>query len=167
MGEDIGFAGLSKCHMRWAHWRSWFARPDCAEFNPLPRNSFETTRCNAGMHGNLCARRLGTGITWTEFDNASDLSWDEAVDHCNNKPGNWGLPTPDELQAMYAPSLAVACERLFCNTSTKFKPSGPWFWSKQQQGPSTAWVVHLYYGNMDAHFFNFRFNGRALRVRRP
>ena len=51
-----------------------------------------------------------TGLEWTKRDNAIDVTWEQAKAYCANLRlggAGWRLPTIDELQGIYDPSLNV------------------------------------------------------------
>jgi formylglycine-generating enzyme required for sulfatase activity len=52
-----------------------------------------------------------TGLMWTKQDSGSGVSWDQAKAYCSNLRlggfSDWRLPTIDELQGIYDPSIDV------------------------------------------------------------
>jgi hypothetical protein len=52
-----------------------------------------------------------TGLMWTKKDNGSDVNWNQASDYCSNLQlagyKDWRLPTIEELQGIYDPSVSI------------------------------------------------------------
>jgi hypothetical protein len=52
-----------------------------------------------------------TGLTWTTEYNESSVTWNQANDYCSNLRlggfSDWRLPTIDELQGIYDPSIDI------------------------------------------------------------
>jgi Protein of unknown function (DUF1566) len=126
-----------------------------------------------------------TGLTWAKKDNGSDLDWHEATAYCAKSRlagfDDWRLPSLEELQGIYDPSVSV--RTLFDNTVTynvhvkgNLKLAG-WDWSSSPEdnrpkGPGvtpTAWVFS--FGETQQRrqqvFFalTFNYSVRALCVR--
>ena len=79
----------------------------------------------------------GTGLTWTKNDNGSDVNWNQASAYCANLRlgGNsgWRLPTIDELQRIYDPSISITMpcgngDSCIFHVKGYLKLSG-WHWS--------------------------------------
>jgi hypothetical protein len=53
-----------------------------------------------------------TGLIWTKKDNGFDVSWQQATDYCRNLQlaghSDWRMPTINELQGAYDPSVNIS-----------------------------------------------------------
>ena len=106
-----------------------------------------------------------TGLEWMKSDNGSNINWNGANQYCNSQRGYWRLPTPDELQTIRDTSLE--CRSNGCTTSSKFKFTGPLFWSSERQGSFNSFKVFLETGDREAIHIDYTFWLRALCVRLP
>ena len=88
-----------------------------------------------------------TGLNWTQQDNGSDVNWNQANAYCSNLRlggySDWRLPTIDELQAIYDPSIEIPGQWSSGNAATwhvkgNLKISG-WIWSSTQKNAAQAW----------------------------
>ena len=108
-------------------------------------------------------------LEWTKQDNGGDIDWQGAMAWCNQKGGNWRLPTAAELKRLFdrSGSSTTPCGEGTCKVSPQFRLSKWWFWSSERNGSSEAWSVNLYGGYRYSDHIGRRSNGRALCVRRP
>ena len=127
-----------------------------------------------------------TGLMWTRQDNGADVDWDQADDYCSKLElagyKVWRLPTLEELQGIYDPSVSV--RRLFGSGYTvdvhvkgNLKLTGS-TWSSRQgdhpgKGYQNAWFFELggppnssNIGKPLSNFLHFSWNMRALCVGR-
>jgi len=112
-----------------------------------------------------------TGLTWTKQDNGSDVNWDQAKAYCSNlRLGgftDWRLPTIDELQGIYDPSIDVP--GLFggsvktMHVKGNLKLSGGQCSSTQK---NAGYVWHFYFINGERDSSGIFDRARALCVRR-
>jgi hypothetical protein len=119
-----------------------------------------------------------TGLMWTKKDNGSDVSWNQASDYCSKLQlagyKDWRLPTIEELQGIYDPSVtleAVVDDGGVMNAHVKgnLMLSG-WHWSSSQgDDPGKPWQVwHFNFGGEkpgNSFPLGFSYNMRALCVR--
>ncbi len=117
-----------------------------------------------------------TGLIWTKNDNDSDVNWNQASAYCANLRlgGNsdWRLPTIDELQGIYDPSISVtvpcgnggSCTETY-HVKGNLKLSG-WQWSRSAGNSSgEAWHFNFYSGGRGSDLLNCNRFDRALCVR--
>jgi hypothetical protein len=82
-----------------------------------------------------------TGLMWTKKDSGGKLSWQHAIDYCHNLKldghGDWQLPSVDELQSIYDPSVHVPGHggglRFYLHAKAMLQMSANglgWEWSK-------------------------------------
>jgi hypothetical protein len=126
-----------------------------------------------------------TGLMWTGKDNGSDVDWPEAEAYCSKSQqagySDWRLPTMDELQGIYDPSVSAPQEfgdGLTADVHVKghLKVTG-WTWTgRQRENPGKpyeeAWFfefgsapLSLDVGKPRKVFLHFRWDMRALCVR--
>ncbi len=116
-----------------------------------------------------------TGLMWTKMDNGSDVDWKQATAYCSNLQlasySGWRLPTIEELQGIYDPSVRVQTAFDFGVVSVlvkgKLKLTG-WDWSSTQ-GDKPEWAARTFGfsgENRGAFPHRFNYNMRALCVRR-
>jgi hypothetical protein len=108
-----------------------------------------------------------TGLIWTKTDNGSDVTWQQATDYCRNlrlaDHGDWRLPTIDELQGIYDPSVLVD----HWHVKGGLQLSGNKHWSSSQGDASgEAWFYYLSTGARFTLRFGVNYSLRALCVRR-
>lgn|ERR1035437_3347380 len=121
-----------------------------------------------------------TGLMWTKEDNGWDVNWNQASAYCSNLQlagySGWRLPTIEELQEIYDPSVSV--QTVFDNGVTynvhvkgNLKLTG-WHWSSSQgNAPGKPWQVawNFNFGiEKPRHSIplGFNYSTRALCVRR-
>jgi hypothetical protein len=121
-----------------------------------------------------------TGLMWAKKDNGdnNDLTWTQADAYCKNlrldSYSDWRLPTIDELQSIYDPSVSqpISC----CNNhggwqgdlhiKGNLQLSG-WLWSGTQGNDSgKAWAFVFYGGERYSSPLDYSNYRRALCVRR-
>ncbi len=110
-----------------------------------------------------------TNLEWTQSDNGSNISWDGARNWCNQKGGNWSLPTVAQLQSIFdsTHSVSTRCARTTCFLPQKFELTNEWFWSSELSSTSEAWLVSLSIGEIFPLSVGYATTtGRALCVRR-
>lgn len=120
-----------------------------------------------------------TGLMWTKKDNGSDVDWNKASAYCSNLQlagySDWRLPTIEELQEIYDPSVSV--QKVFEMGTFKVHVKGNlmltgWDWSSSQgDAPGKPWQVawYLNFGNEkpgNGFPLGFSYDMRALCVRR-
>ena len=93
-------------------------------------------------------------LEWTRNDNGHDIDWHRAGRFCGDLPGNWRLPTADELVSLYEDrTAATLCGITSCRVSAPFDLTGEWFWSADSvgndgsDGNELAWGVLLFNGS--------------------
>jgi hypothetical protein len=116
-----------------------------------------------------------TGLTWTKSDNGSDVDWKQATTYCTNlRQGgysDWRLPTIDELQGIYDPSVDVPGRGPDGNVvpwhaKGNLKFSG-WPWSSSlDKNTKFAWYFAFINGRRLIERTDSSTNDRALCVRR-
>jgi hypothetical protein len=106
---------------------------------------------------------------WAESDNGADINWAEAKDYCASKGSGWRLPTVAELRGSYEPTRSTPCGQYTCKVASKFRLTGPLFWSNQQPSSNSqmAETVTLIEGWDRAYSVEWRSPIRALCVRQP
>lgn len=89
-----------------------------------------------------------TRLEWTRADNGYDIDWTHAKELCEHLPGNWRLPTIDELAAIYENSKAAGarCGASRCGISGPFRLSAEWFWSADAVGNDGSDGAELAWG---------------------
>jgi hypothetical protein len=117
------------------------------------------------------------GLMWSQKDNGSDVNWNQANDYCAKLElagyNDWRLPTIEELQGIYDPSVSV--ERVFemgtfkVHVKGNLKLSG-WDWSSSQgESPGKpwqmAWLLSFTENEPLAFPLDFNYSTRALCVR--
>jgi hypothetical protein len=100
-----------------------------------------------------------TGLMWAGKDNGSDVGWTEADAYCSKLQlggyKGWRLPTLDELQGIYDPTISVRTKfdngvTYYVHAKGNLKLTG-WHWSSVQgDAPGKPWQV--------AWMFNFGIN---------
>jgi len=130
-----------------------------------------------------------TGLMWTGKDNGSNVDWKQATAYCSKLQqagyNDWRLPTLEELQGIYDPSISFKVK--FDNGVTynvhvkgNLKLTG-WSWSSTQgdgagQPWQQAWLLNFgidqlssyrIQGSMPHNYMTFNYTMRALCVRRP
>ena len=116
-----------------------------------------------------------TGLTWTKSDNGSDIDWNQATAYCSNlrlgEYSDWRLPTIDELQGIYDPSIDVPGQwtdgdAVIWHVKGNLKLfSGPWS-STQDSASGEAWVLLFNHGKRLSLQVSHKEGDRALCVRR-
>ena len=116
-----------------------------------------------------------TGLTWTKADNGSDINWNQAIAYCSNLRlggySDWRLPTIDELQGIYDPSIDVPGQwtdgdAVIWHVKGNLKLfSGPWS-STQDSASGEAWVLLFNHGKRLSLQVSHKEGDRALCVRR-
>ena len=124
-----------------------------------------------------------TGLMWTKKDNGSVVDWNQADAYCSNLQlagyKDWRLPTIEELQGIYDPSVSVrkvvdTGETYNVHVKGNLKLTG-WDWSSNQgDAPGKAWQMAwgFNFGGFGVREqrvsfpLKFDFNSRALCVRR-
>jgi hypothetical protein len=122
-----------------------------------------------------------TGLMWTKKDNASDVDWNQADAYCSNLRlaayKDWRLPTIEELEGIYDPSVSVQTVFDYGVTNVHVKGNlklTGWYWSSSQgNAPGKPWQVawnfifHHSTGERGNGFpLGFSYSMRALCVRR-
>ena len=80
-------------------------------------------------------RDTRTGMMWRGGDAGRSLSWSDAKRHCGalaSHPSGvgWRLPTIDELDSLYDPSMGQPCgETATCRIDPAIHLSSPYLWS--------------------------------------
>jgi hypothetical protein len=116
-----------------------------------------------------------TSLTWTKQENGSDVNWYQANAYCSNlRQGgysDWRLPTIDELQAIYDPSVDIPGqdsdgEAVTWHVKGNVKLLNGAEWSSTQFTDGAAWF--FYFGNRTRRHYNPLDSHieRALCVRR-
>jgi uncharacterized protein DUF1566 len=122
---------------------------------------------NSEDHGWTDSR---TGLTWTPWDNAYNVTWAEAISYCRDLKfdGNqdWRLPDIAELEAVYDPNAPGLIPG-------PVQRSSEWVWSATQTNMhggnwgTSAWLFSFVSGRRIEHgVLTFR-AFRALCVRGP
>jgi hypothetical protein len=116
-----------------------------------------------------------TGLMWMTEDNGANVSWNQANAYCSNLRlggySDWRLPTIDELQGIYDPSINAPGqwhgEAETWHVKGNLKLSG-WLWSSSQgSAPGTEWYfIFAGGGRRFSYPLDFSANRRALCVRR-
>jgi hypothetical protein len=120
-----------------------------------------------------------TGLMWTRKDNGSDVDWNQADAYCSNLQlagyKDWRLPTIEELQGIFDPSVSV--QKVFEMGTFKVHVKGNlnltgWHWSSSQgDTPGKPFQVawHLNFGGKgepgNGFPLGFSYDMRALCVR--
>jgi hypothetical protein len=122
-----------------------------------------------------------TGLMWAKTDNGSDVSWEQASDYCTKLElagyNDWRLPTIEELEGIYDPSVSVQTVFDYGVTNVHVKGNlklTGWYWSSSQgNAPGKPWQVawnfifHHSTGERGNGFpLGFSYSMRALCVRR-
>jgi Protein of unknown function (DUF1566) len=115
-----------------------------------------------------------TGLMWAGKDNGSDVTWQEAGNYCQNLTlgghSGWRLPTIDELQGIYDPSIDVPGRMGSVTVSHHVRGSlnlSGWQWSSSPGDASGAARMHDFSTGYRLSFrLALRHGGRALCVRR-
>jgi hypothetical protein len=91
------------------------------------------------------------GPEWALSDNGSDINWNEATTYCANKGSGWRLPTSAELKSLYNTAHSgVPCGDYTCKVESKFRLTGPFFWTNERESSSGAFTVFLSTGLRNA-----------------
>jgi hypothetical protein len=123
--------------------------------------------------GDGVLEQVGSGLLWTQRDNAGDVGWDEARRYCDSlrtSGGGWRLPSEPEFQSLYNDTVGVAkaipCGDHTCSASP-FRLSSWWFWTSERNDPQTAWIfLFLFeYGLTSRYPVGGSSGSRALCVR--
>jgi hypothetical protein len=117
-----------------------------------------------------------TGLTWTTHDNGSDVNWNQANAYCSNLRlggySDWRIPTSDELQGIYDPSVDVPGqnpdgEMVTMHVKGNMKLSGDGHWSSILNDAGRAWWFAFDNGRLyTAPIYTSGKGWRALCVRR-
>jgi tetratricopeptide (TPR) repeat protein len=107
-----------------------------------------------------------TGLMWARQDNGSDVSWQQAVNYCQNLSldgyTGWRLASIDELQGIYDQTQNVGEYHVKGNLQL----SG-WHWSNSTgKASGKAWFFYFGDGNRYSARLGYSTNGRELCVRR-
>lgn len=115
-----------------------------------------------------------TGLLWAKTDNGSDVNRNQANAYCANlqfggKSG-WRLPTVDELQGIYDPSVNISSpwpngQTVTWHVKGNLHLSG-WIWSSSQANASSAWCYDYIHGVRGSFLLDYSSFQRALCVRR-
>ena len=116
-----------------------------------------------------------TGLMWAKKDNGSDVDWPQANDYCSKLQlagyKDWRLPTIEELQGIYDPSVSLQAMWdagvAYVHVKGNLKLSG-WIWSSSQGGyPGFASVFAFAHEEPGGGFprDGFSYSSRALCVR--
>jgi hypothetical protein len=120
-----------------------------------------------------------TGLMWTGRDNGLDVDWNQADAYCSDLQlagyKDWSLPTIEELQGIYDPSVSV--QTVFDYGAINVHVKGNlnltgWEWSSAQgDAPGKPWQVawQLNFGIEEKPLtfpLGFSYSTRALCVRR-
>jgi hypothetical protein len=109
-------------------------------------------------------RDLKHGLMWRRHDNAADVRWQQAVEHCQNlRLGgfeDWRLPTLNELESIRS---------LWSGATYKvvgpISLSGCCPWSVDRRGDEEAWNFNFRYRRRFVGHVNYSLGLRALCVR--
>jgi hypothetical protein len=122
-----------------------------------------------------------TGLIWTRKDNGSDVDWNQADAYCSNMQlagyKDWRLPTVDELQGIFDPSVSMKTVFDYGDVNVHVKGNlklTGWQWSSSQgDAPGKPWqgawsfIFHHDTGERGKpNFLGFSYSMRALCVRR-
>jgi len=120
-----------------------------------------------------------TRLMWTRKDNGSDVDWNQASDYCDKLQlagyKDWRLPTIEELQGIYDPSVSVKTvfddRHGMQHVKGNLKLTGEVWSSTPGDAPGKPWqMAWLFNFGMKeprrANWFYFSFDMRALCVRR-
>jgi len=118
-----------------------------------------------------------TGLTWAKEDNGRDVNWQQAMDYCRNLQlaghSDWRLPTIDELQGIYDPSVSIrgqCCDgmKVIWHVKGNLQLSGGHWSSSYAGGSNAAFAWKLYFGDGIRTKIRLSDSGyrRALCVRR-
>ena len=107
-----------------------------------------------------------TGLMWTKKDNGNDVTWQQAVDYCQNLQlaghSDWRLATTEELQGMSDPIANVDGWRAKGNLEL----SSWWQWSNSQENSTgEVWNFKGRFGKWGGPHLNYSADRRALCVR--
>jgi hypothetical protein len=111
-----------------------------------------------------------TGLMWTKQDNGSDVNWNQANAYCANMRlggyTDWRLPTIDELQDIYDPSVDVTVEGIV-HVKGKIRLSAKWEWSSSLKNAGEAWFFYFVGGGRGSNLINdHSYGNHALCVHR-
>jgi hypothetical protein len=115
-----------------------------------------------------------TGLTWTKTDNRSDVNWNQANAYCSNLRlggfSDWRLPTIDELEGIYDPSIDVPGrfadgDAVTFHVKGNLKLSGGQ-WSSSLKQAGEAWGFGFNFGHRFSNSLSYGRDSRALCVRR-
>ena len=119
------------------------------------------------------------GLMWTKTDNGSDVDWNQASNYCANLQlggySGWRLPTIDELQGIYDPSINIPGQwagRTVDRTTVTWHVKGNlhlsgWQWSNSAGNASGgAWFFSFVVGKRNLNDLGYSIFNRALCVRR-
>jgi len=115
--------------------------------------------------GSGVLRQCGSNFEWTQADIGRSIDWSGAQAWCAGKGSGWDLPTVAELDSIYNENApGTQCGTVKCRLGGPFQLTSSWFWSRDEDGPSRARIVHLGIGiNLP---YDKGILGRALCVRR-
>ena len=114
-----------------------------------------------------------TGLTWAKADNGSDVNWNQANSYCSNlRQGgysDWRLPTIEEMQGIYDPSVDVPGQSngnaYTWHVKGNLKVSG-FPWSSSHKNGVQAWLYAFNIGKQLSFRLSDSDRDRALCVRR-
>jgi hypothetical protein len=102
-------------------------------------------------------------LMWTRMDNKQDMDWHEATSYCENlnlaEHMDWRLPTIDELQGLYDPSVKEDDK-----ITRPFHLSFCCMWSSTNDGPDAAFTFYFNINEQNQYTLRARIF-RALCVR--
>jgi hypothetical protein len=109
-----------------------------------------------------------TGLMWAKESNSRDVIWSQAENYCRSLHlgghSNWGLPTIDELDAIFDPTQDVNGYHI--KGGIKLSACCPWSSSAGGRNEG-VWYFNFLNGKRYSLVLAISSNGRALCVRRP
>lgn len=86
-------------------------------------------------------------FVWADSDSGRAIGWEDAKQYCAGKGPGWSLPSVAQLQGLYDGKYSQSCRGFICNVTPLVRLSNYWFWTKENNGSSEAWVVFMTDGN--------------------
>ena len=113
-----------------------------------------------------------TGLVWAARDSNRELSWPEARTHCHQKgdpakPGEWRLPTIQELRSLYDPAASQPCGDVRCQAPPEIALSSPYQWSGTARGARRRGYFDFQHGSELAPIARPTLSRHVLCVRAP